>query len=388
MKSWGLQTKAIHIGSEASRDVAEPLHMANTYSFESAAEAAHAFEVEDLPIYARWGNPTIALLEQKVAALEGAEAAVAAASGMAAISAAVFSAVQAGDHVVATTGLYSGTYHLLFSDLPRYGVAVTAAEATDPAAFEAAIRPNTRLIYLESPGNPALQLNDIAAIVRIAKSHGILTMIDNTFASPINQHPIALGVDVVLHSATKFLGGHGDAMGGIVAGSQALVERVSKGAIRHYGGCISPFNAWLIARGICTLPLRMARHNANALAVADWLSAHPSVAWVRYPWHPSHPQYALAQRQMPGGGGGVVVFELKGGVEAGARLLDRVRLCTRTVSLGDVRSLITHSASTTHHSVPRETRLTAGISDGLVRFAVGIEDGEDILADLEQALGD
>ncbi len=386
MKSWGLHTKVIHVGEATSRDVAEPLHMANTYSFESAAEAAHAFEVEDRPIYARWGNPTIAALEQKVAALEGAEAAVAAASGMAAISAAVFSAVQAGDHMIATTGLYSGAYHLLFSDLPRYGVAVTAAEATDPAAFEAAIRPNTRLIYLESPGNPALQLNDIAAIVQIAKARGILTMIDNTFATPINQHPIALGVDVVLHSATKFLCGHGDAMGGIVAGTQEFVTHVSKGAIRHYGGCISPFNAWLITRGIYTLPLRMARHNANTLAVAEWLSAHPAVAWVRYPWHPSHPQYELAQRQMPGGGGGVVVFELKGGLEAGVRLLDHVQLCTRTVSLGDVRSLITHPASTTHRSVSHEVRLAVGISDGLVRFAVGIEDVEDILADLDQAL--
>ncbi len=389
MKPWGLHTTAIHTGTDlTSRDVAPPLHLANTYLFESAAEAARAFETEELPIYARWGNPTLALLEHKVAALEGAEAAVAAASGMAAVSAAVLAAVQGGDHVVATTGLYSGTYHLLTADLPRYGVETTLAQADDPAAFEAALHPNTRLIYLESPGNPTLSLNDLAAIVQIAKSRGILTMIDNTFATPINQRPIEWGVDVVVHSATKFLGGHGDAIGGVVAGPADFIERVLKGSIRHYGGCLSPFNAWLIARGVATLPLRMARHNANALAVAEWLEAHPAVAWVRYPWLPSHPQVELARRQMPGGGGGVVVFELKGSLEAGARLQDRVQLCARTVSLGDVRSLITHPASTTHHSVAREARLAAGITDGLVRFAVGIEDVEDIVADLEQALGE
>ncbi len=387
MKTWGIHTTAIHTGMDIEpRDVSPPIHMANTYLFESAAEAAAAFENEGQPIYTRWGNPTTAAMERKVAALEGAQAAVATASGMAAVSAALLAAVNSGDHIVATTGLYSGTYHVLTEDLPSYGIQITLAEATQPSAFDAAIRPNTRVIYLESPGNPTLALNDIAAISDIARTRGILTIIDNTFATPCNQRPLDLGMDVVLHSATKFMGGHGDAMGGVVAGATDFITQVLKGPIRRFGGCISPFNAWLIARGIHTLPLRMARHNDNALVVAQWLGEHPKVAWVRYPWHPSHPQYDLAKQQMPGGGGGVVVFELKGGVEAGARLLDRVQLCARTVSLGDVRTLITHPASTTHHSVPREIRLESGISDGLVRFAVGIENVEDIIADLDQAL--
>ena len=384
---WKLHTLAIHTGADlAPQDVSPPLHMANTYIFDCAEQAAQAFDLEDQPIYTRWGNPTTTVMERKIAALERAEAAVATASGMAAISAALFTAVEGGDHVVATTGLYSGTYHLITADLPRYGVETTLAGATDPAAFEAALRPNTRAIYLESPGNPTLTLNDIAAIAAITRERGILTIVDNTFATPVNQLPLEMGVDVVVHSATKFLCGHGDAMGGAVAGSAAFVERVLKGPVRRMGGCISPFNAWLISRGIMTFPLRMARHNANALQIAQWLSEHPAVAWVRYTWHPSHPQHDLARRQMPGGGGGVVVFELKGGLPAGVALMNRVALCARTVSLGDVRSLITHPASTTHHSVPRETRLAAGITDGLVRFAVGLEDIEDIIADLDQAI--
>lgn len=387
MSPWGIHTTAIHAGDPEERDIAPSLHLASTYRFQNAEEAAQAFELEDLPIYTRWGNPTLAVLEQKVAALEGGEAALATASGMAAISTALLTAVRAGDHVVATTGLYSGTYSFITRDLPRLGVETTLVEATDPAAFAAALRPQTRVIYLESPGNPALALNDLVAIADLARARGILTMIDNTFATPFNQRPLSLGMDVVLHSATKFFCGHGDALGGLIVGPAEFVQRALKGPLRTFGGCLAPFNAWLIARGVQTFPLRMARHNANALALADWLAAHPAVAWVRYPWHPSHPQYELARRQMPGGGGGVVVFELKGGVAAGAHLLDRVRLCALTVSLGDTRTLITHPASTTHHSVPPEARLAAGLSDGLVRLAVGLEDVADLIADLDQALG-
>lgn len=386
-KHWGLHTKAIHAGLDtAPRDVSPPLHMANTYLFESAQEAAHAFETEDLPIYTRWGNPTISIMETKVAILEGAESAVATASGMAAVSAALLAVLKAGDHLITTSGIYSGTYHLVYEDFTHLGIEVSQANAADTDAFTAAIRPNTRVIYMETPGNPTLVLNDIAEIVRIARAHNITTIIDNTFATPYNQNPIMLGVDVVVHSATKFLGGHGDAMGGAVVGSNEFIQRVRKGPIRRLGGCISPFNAWLIIRGISTFPLRMKRHNDNALTVANHLANHPAVAWVRYPWHPSHPQYALAQSQMPGGGGGVVVFELKGGLNAGEKLLNHVQLCARTVSLGDVRSLMTHPASTTHHSLSHEARQTAGISDGLVRLAVGLEDAIDILDDLDQAL--
>lgn len=386
MKKWGMYTEAIHAGEKAlTSDVAPPIHVANTYLFKSAEDAAQAFETEGQPIYTRWGNPTIAMLEDKVAALENGEAAIATASGMAAVSAALLTDMASGDHIVATTGLYSGTYHFIMEDLPRFGIEATLVEATAPAAFEAAILPNTRAIYLETPGNPTLSLNNIAAIAEIGNQHKIRTFIDNTFATPYNQRPLDLGIDVVIHSATKFLCGHGDAIGGVVVGSGDFIERTRKGPIRRIGGCIAPFNAWLISRGIQTFPLRMARHNENALQMANWLAQHPAVEWVRYPLHPTHPQYDLAQQQMTGGGG-VVVFELKGGVEAGARLLNRIQLCTRTVSLGDTRTLMTHPASTTHHSVPREARRASGITDGLVRFAVGLENMEDLIADLEQAL--
>lgn len=383
----GMQTRAIHAGSDTQNQsgISPAIEMSSTFRFASSEEAAHAFEMEDRPIYTRWGNPTTAVLEGKVAELEGGEAAIATASGMAAISSAILNVVQAGDHVVATTGLYSGTYGFIVDDLPRYGIETTLVEATEPAAFEAAIQPSTRLIYLESPGNPTLALNDIATIADIARNHDIPTVIDNTFATPLNQQPLDLGVDVVVHSATKFFCGHGDALGGVIVGAEAFIDRVLKGPLRHYGGVLSPFNAWLIARGMQTFPLRMARHNENALRVAQWLAEHPKVVWVRYPHHPSHPQYDLALRQMAGGGG-VVVFECAGGLDAGARLLDHVELCTRTVSLGDTHTLITHPASTTHHSVPREVRLDAGITDGLVRLAVGLEDVDDIIVDLEQAL--
>ncbi|MDQ4075319.1 MAG: aminotransferase class I/II-fold pyridoxal phosphate-dependent enzyme [Chloroflexota bacterium] len=383
---WGIHTRAIHAGEgDAGADVARPIHMANTFSFESAAQAAHAFAYEDMPIYTRWGNPTVERLGQKVAALEGAEAGLALASGMAAISTALLTALSPGDHLIATTGLYSATYHLVEHDLPRMGIESSLAEATDPEAFAAALRPNTRAIYLESPGNPNFALNDIVAIVEIARANNLLTLIDNTFATPINQQPHALGVDVVVHSATKFLGGHGDAIAGVITGPAEFMERALKGVVRNLGGVLSPFNAWLVARGIQTFPLRMARHNENALALSHWLAEHPAVREVRYPFHPSHPQYDLARRQMRGGGG-VLVFELKGGYEAGRQLLNRVQLCTLTVSLGDTKTLITHPASTTHASVPRDYRLAYGIPDGLVRLAVGLEDVEDLMADLDQAM--
>lgn len=385
--SWGWHTKAIHAGQPTDEpDVASPLHFSTTYRFEDAAHAAHAFAEEDVPIYTRWGNPTIDVLNGKLAALEGAEAAIATGSGMAAIATALLAVLKAGDHVVATSGLYSATYHLMETDLPRLGIEATIVRADDTAAFEVALRPNTRAIYLESPANPNFALNDIAAITAIARERGIVTLIDNTFATPYNQRPHELGVDVVLHSTTKFLGGHGDAIGGAITGSADFIEYVVKHPLRNFGGIISPFNAWLIARGIQTFPLRMARHNDSTLAIANWLAGHPVVAEVRYPYHPSHPQYELATRQMRGGGG-VLVFVLKNGLAAGRKLLDSVKLCTLTVSLGDTRTLITHPASTTHASVPREFRLKAGIDDGLVRLAVGLEDVADIMADLEQAMG-
>lgn len=385
----GLYTRAIHAGEspdKATGSVAIPIHMANTFAFPSAEDAAATF-ADEKPgyVYTRWGNPTQAALERRIAALDGGEAALATASGMAAISTAIMSAVGQGDHIVATRALYSGTFNLLDKELPRYGITTTFVDASQPANIAAAIQDNTRIVYLETPGNPTLALNDIAAGAKLARKAGALTFVDNTFATPINQRPLGLGADVVLYSATKYFCGHGDAIGGAIVGSQAFIEHARTGILRDVGGVISPFNAWLILRGTQTLPLRMERHNATALQVSRFLEEHPAVNWTSYPGLESHPQHELAQRQMQGYGG-MVCFEVKGGVEAGAHLMNHIKLCTLTVSLGDTKTLICHSASTTHSTVPAEARRAAGITDGLVRLSVGLEAPEDIIADLNQAL--
>jgi cystathionine beta-lyase/cystathionine gamma-synthase len=249
-----------------------------------------------------------------------------------------------------------------------------------------AIRPTTKLIYLETPGNPLLSLCDLQAIGLMARAAGITSICDNTFASPINQRPLDLGIDVVVHSATKYFCGHGDAVGGLVISNRAFIDRCLTEPLRYYGGIMAPFTAYLMIRGTQTLPLRVERHNANALQIAQWLEQHRAVAFVNYPGLPSHPQHALAKRQMTGGFGGMVCFDLKGGVEAGARLMNAVRVCSLAVSLGDARTLITHPASTTHSVVSREARLAQGVTDGLVRLSVGLENVEDLIADLEQGL--
>lgn len=386
----GLQTTAIHAGESpdaATGALVPPLHLATTYHLGTAENSAAIFAGEkEAYVYTRWGNPTVAAFERKAAALERAEAAVATASGMAAISSAILTTVKAGDHIVSAKAIYPSTYHLMVTQLCAMGIDTTFVDATDPATVERAIGPRTRLVYLESPGNPLLTLCDLEAIGAIARTAGVATLCDNTFASPVNQRPLDLGIDTVVHSATKYFCGHGDAVGGLVAGRAAFIERCFTEPLRYYGGIMAPFNAYLMLRGTITLPLRMQRHNANALAVAAWLERHPAVARVMYPGLPSHPQHALAARQMPGGFGGMVCFDLAGGVEAGARLMNAVRLCSLAVSLGDARSLITHPASTTHSVVSREARLAQGVTDGLVRLSVGLEDVEDVIADLEMGL--
>jgi methionine-gamma-lyase len=360
----GLQTTAIHAGESpdtATGALVPPLHLATTYHLGTAENSAAIFAGEKAAyVYTRWGNPTVAAFERKAAALERAEAAVATASGMAAIASAILTTVKAGDHIVSARAIYPSTYHLMVTQLGAMGIDTTFVDATDPANVEQAIGPRTKLVYLETPGNPLLTLCDLEAIGAIARRSGVATMCDNTFASPVNQRPLDLGIDTVVHSATKYFCGHGDAVG--------------------------PFNAYLMLRGTITLPLRVQRHNANALAIASWLERHPAVASVTYPGLPSHPQHALATRQMPGGFGGMVCFDLRGGVEAGARLMNAVRLCSLAVSLGDARSLITHPASTTHSVVSREARLAQGVTDGLVRLSVGLEDVEDLIADLDAGL--
>jgi methionine-gamma-lyase len=388
-RPYGINTLAIHAGEKpdpSTGALVPPLHFASTYHLGTAENGAAIFSGEkEGYVYSRWANPTVDVLQQRMAALEGAEAALATASGMAAISMAVLNVVRAGDHIVSARAIYPSTYHFFSEELGALGIDTTFVDATDPAAVGAAIRPGTRLVYLESPGNPILALCDLGAISDIARHAGATTICDNTFASPINQRPIEHGVDVVVHSATKYLCGHGDAVGGIIAGRRAFVKHVSDEPLRYFGGVLSPFNAYLIMRGIQTLPLRIARHNANAAAIAAYLERHPKVSWVSYPGLPSHPQHQLARRQMHGFGG-MVCFDLKGGVEAGSRLMNAVRLCALAVSLGDARTLITHPASTTHSVVSREARLSQGVTDGLVRLSVGLEDVEDLIADLEAGL--
>lgn len=334
--------------------------------------------------YTRYGNPTHSEAEAAVAALEGAQAALVFSAGMAAISSSILNVVKGGDHVVAQREVYGSAYDFLKNWLPRYGVETTFAGAADTAGLEAAIRPNTRLLYIESPTNPTLRLTDIGAIVALARRRGIVTLIDSTFASPVNQRPLALGVDAVIHSATKYLAGHSDLVCGVVAGSREFIGSLRKLRIM-LGGVMDPHAAWLLCRGIKTLAVRVERQNANALSLARFLEQHPAVASVHYPFLESHPQYELARRQMRGGGG-VLSFEVKGGAAEARRCAENLDLFALAGSLGSVESLVTLPAMTSHAMLSPEDRAAAGVTDTLVRLAVGIEHAADLEADLSQAL--
>lgn len=386
---WGNATKAIHAGEESlpkTGPLIPPIYQNSTFRFATVDECVGGFTDESTDqIYTRWGNPTQSVLETKIAALEGSEDALATASGMAAISTTLLTLLEQGDHVVATHSLYSGSHSLLNEDLPRMGIETTFVDGTDAKEIEQAIRANTRAVYIESPANPTLKLVDIRACVEIAQTHNITTIIDNTFASPCGQLPISLGIDIVLHSMTKYLSGNGTVIAGAIAGSAKFIRHAKTQVLRNFGGVISPFNAWLTLHGIATLPLRFARHCENAYQVATFLESHPAVEWVRYPGLSSHPQHLLAKRQMQSFGG-MIAFELKNGIEGGKQLVNRIQICSLAVSLGDARTLICHPASTTHFHVSAEVRKQSGISDGLVRLSVGLEDAEDIIADLNQAL--
>jgi methionine-gamma-lyase len=389
-RKYRMQTLAIHAGESpdpATGALVPPIHLATTYHLGTAENGAAIFAGEkDGFVYSRWANPTVAVLERRAAALEHAEAALGTCSGMAAISTAVLGVVKAGDHIVSARAIYPSTVHLFTEQLRAMGVETTFVDATDPSNVVAAIRPNTKLIYLETPGNPILALCDLETIAAAARKAGITTICDNTFATPVNQRPLDLGVDAVVHSATKYFCGHGDAIGGLIAGSRPFIQHCATEPMRYYGGIMAPFTAYLILRGSQTLPLRVQRHNANALHIATHLEQHPAIASVSYPGLRSHPQHALAVKQMTGGFGGMIAFDLKGGVEAGARLMNRVQLCALAVSLGDARTLITHPASTTHSVVSKEARIAQGVTDGLVRLSVGLEDVEDLTEDLDQGL--
>jgi methionine-gamma-lyase len=382
-------TLAVHAG-EAPCPVTgaldTPIYQSTTFVSADSDEMAAVYGDEKFGyMYTRYGNPTIHALEEKMAALEGGEAALATATGMAAISTAILGYVKSGDHVVAGRSLYGAAYNFLNKKLPRMGASATFVASTRVEDFEKAIQPNTKLIYFETPSNPIMEILDIAQLAALGRSRGIPTMIDNTFASPALQQPIASGVTVVVHSATKYLCGHGDAMGGIIVGPKDYISELLHEVFRDLGGVISPFNAWLILRGIRTLHLRMPAHCSNAQRVAEFLARHPRIERVNYPGLPSHPGHDVAGRQMKAFGA-MISFEVKGGYESGKKVMDRVKIFARAASLGDTRSLIVHSASTSHRAVPREQRVAIGVTDGLVRISVGVEAAEDLIQDLDQAL--
>lgn len=373
------------VGPGVGTPIVSPIWQSSTFRFQSPEEVAEA-SVAERPqtFYTRYGNPNFAVVEEAVATVEGAEAALVTGSGMGAIMLVFLTLLEPGDHVIAQEAHYVGTMKALRRWLPRLGIQVTLVDQTDIDAFEAALRPETRLIYVETPTNPTLTLTDLRAVADLAQERGVLTCADNTFASPINQRPLEQGIDLVVHSATKYLGGHADVTAGVVAGSRERVSELWE-ALIVFGMILHPFEAWLLARGIQTLPFRIARHNANALAVAEFLEGHPGVSRVYYPGLDSHPGAELARRQMDGFGG-MVVFELQGGYEAARDFASRLKLARLAVSLGGTETLVVHAASMIHSQLSPEERAAAGISDRLVRVSVGLEDPDDIIADLDQAL--
>jgi methionine-gamma-lyase len=382
-----MQTRAVYTAKEVDQttSISPPIYQTTTFSAATAAEFAEiAIATRPSEFYTRYGNPNHEMVEATLAALEGGEAALVTSSGMAAIFAVMLGTLAQGDHIVAQRNHYAGAMTLLRDYLPRWGITVTLVDQTDPAAFAAAIRPETRLLYVETPVNPLMQITDLRAIVAMARAHGLLTVCDNTFATPINQRPLELGIDAVIHSATKYIGGHHDATAGAIVGGRDLIERVWRFTLVA-GSTLSPFDSWLLLRGLRTLGLRVERHNQNAQALATFLEAHPSVAHVYYPGLPSHPQHELARSQMDGYTG-MLSAELKGGYAAADGLISGLRLATRAASLGGFETLVVHPASMWSLQLSAETRQSTGINDGLVRISVGLEDEADLIADFAQSL--
>ncbi|MFO7654000.1 MAG: PLP-dependent aspartate aminotransferase family protein [Candidatus Krumholzibacteriia bacterium] len=381
-------SRIIHAGQESdpvTGAVSVPIYQSSTFAFQSADHGAALFRGEPGFKYTRLGNPTTAALERNVAMLEGGCGALGCATGMAAVNLVYWTALGQGSHVVATESLYGPSRTVLETEYPRFGIEATFVDSTRPENVAAAMRENTKLVYVETPANPTLKLTDLAACAEIAHQHGAWLCVDNTFASPYLQNPLQFGADIVLHSMTKFINGHTDVVAGIVAARDEEVLARLRRVHYNMGGTMDPHQAWLVLRGIKTLGLRMECAQANALHLARFLENHPKVAWIRYPGLESHPQHELMQRQMRGGGA-VFSFGVHGGLEAGKTVIDNVQLMTLAVSLGGVETLIEHPASMTHAGLPREEREAAEISDDLVRIAVGCEDRRDLQADLERVL--
>jgi cystathionine beta-lyase/cystathionine gamma-synthase len=391
-------TLAVHAGEEADPTTGAlrlPLHMATTFKLPpfggklfdaltlGSPAAPHA--------YTRWSNPTIRALEERLAALEGTEGALVTATGMAAVSALVFALLSAGDHLVASEVCYAGSVELFGLHLPRFGIEVSLVDTSDVEQVRAALRPNTKLLYVETPANPILRIADIAALAALARAAGIPLAVDSTWAGPALQRPAALGADYVIHSLTKYLNGHGDALGGAICGKGAALHKIRQDALVHLGGAASPFNAWLILRGLATLPLRMAKHSESALEVAHFLEGHRAVKRVLYPGLPSHPHHDLSARQMSAGGG-MIAFELAGGLGAAITLAERIKLWSYATSLGHAHSLLFYYPTDLYvdaapYLAPaQKARIREWTGDGIVRASVGLESPGDLIADLDQAL--
>jgi O-acetylhomoserine (thiol)-lyase len=417
----GFDTLALHAGHTPDAETgarAVPIWQTTSYVFQDTAHAARLFALEEAGnIYTRIMNPTTAVLEQRVAALEGGVAGLAFASGMGAISGTLLTLCSEGDEIVSTTRLYGGTVTLFTNTLPRMGIQTVWVDSDEPEAFAEAITDRTKVVFLETIGNPKLTIPDLAGIAEVAHAQGVPVMIDNTTPSPALCRPIEHGCDIIVHSLTKYLGGHGNSIGGMIVdsggfawdsgrfaefvdpdpsyhglkfyeafGAQTLAARARVRMLRDLGACLSPFNAFLILQGVETLSLRMARHSENALAVARFLGGHPKVAWVLYPGLPSHPSYERARQYLPGGASGLVGFGVCGGMQAGRKFIESLELFSHLANIGDARSLAIHPASTTHQQLTEEEQRAAGVTPDFVRLSVGIESLEDILADLDQAL--
>lgn len=387
-KGTGFDTAAVRGGQvrTAEQEQSEPLFLSSSFTFDSAAQAAARFGGEEPGnIYSRFTNPTVRTFEQRLAGLEGGEACVATSSGMAAINAMCMALLRSGDHIVCSRGVFGTTTSLFTKILPKFGVETTFVSPTDYEAWQQAIRPETRLLFLETPSNPLTDVADIAWIADLAHAHDCVMVVDNCFCTPALQRPLELGADLVIHSATKYLDGQGRCVGGAVVGDAKRVGEDIFGMLRTAGPTMSPFNAWVFLKGLETLRLRMRAHSENAQALADWLQHHPRITRVNYPGLAAHPQHALASRQQLGYGG-ILSFEVAGGREAAWRVVDGTEMISITANLGDAKSTITHPASTTHGRISQEERDASGITEGLLRVSVGLEDVADIQADLERAL--
>lgn len=380
-------TKAIRIQSDRTQEGehSTPMYLTSSFQFDNAEDMRAAFAEEtDANIYSRFSNPSVNEFIEKMCALEGAEAGFATSTGMSAVFASFMAFLKQGDHLLCCNAVFGSTHSLVAKFLPNYGIEYTFIDAAKPEEWEAAIKPNTKMLFIETPTNPGLEIIDLEFAGNLAKKHNLLLNVDNCFATPLLQRPIEYGADLVVHSATKWIDGQGRVLGGIVLGSKELIYKLYL-FCRNTGPAMSPFNAWVLSKSLETLDVRMERHCANAFYIASALENHPKISWLKYPMLESHPQHKIAVRQMSSGGG-IVCFELKGGVESGRKFLDSLEMLTLTANLGDTRSIASHPASTTHSKLSEKERMEVNITPGLIRISVGLEHRDDILADIRQAL--